>query len=90
MIHILHDSVELVKSVFKDLFSPNHKSLATDKSIQSEPRLEKKERKLIEQSSYQLENFTIQNQPTLKIKRADYLGRVIAEQHKITKVDSYW
>jgi hypothetical protein len=87
MIHIIHDCVELVKSVFKDQFSPNHKSLATNKSIQSKPQLEKKDSKLIE---YQLGNFTIQNQPTLKMKRADYLGRVIAEEHRTTKVDSYW
>jgi hypothetical protein len=90
MIHILHDSVRFVKSVFIHLFSPKHKSLATNKSIQSKPRPEKKESKLIERSSYQLGNFTIQNQPTFKMKRADYLGLVIAEQNRTTKVDSYW
>ena len=63
--------VGVLKSVFIDLFSPNRKSL---KSIRPKPRLEKKESKLEEQSSYQLSNLTIQNQPTLKMKGADYIG----------------
>ena len=42
--------VGVLKSVFIDLFSPNRKSLATNKSIRPKPRLEKKESKLIEQS----------------------------------------
>jgi hypothetical protein len=63
--------VGVLKSAFIDLFSPNRKSLATNKSIQSKPQLEKKESKLIERSSYQLSNFTIQNRPTLKMKGAD-------------------
>jgi hypothetical protein len=82
--------VGVLKSIFIDLFSPNRKSLATNKSIEPKPQFEKKESKLIEQSSYQLSNFTIQNQPTLKMKRSDYLGRVIAEQNRTTKVDSCW
>ena len=82
--------VGVLKSVFIHLFSPKHKSLATNKSIRSKPRPENKESKLIEQSSYQLSNFTIQNQPTLKMKRSDYLGRVIAAQNRTRKVDSYW
>jgi hypothetical protein len=73
--------VGVLKSVFIDQFSPNCKSLATNKSIEPKPRLEKKESKLKEQSSYQLRNFKIQNQPTLKMKGADYLGRVIAAQN---------
>jgi hypothetical protein len=82
--------VGVLKSIFIDLFSPNRKSLATNKSIEPKPQFEKKESKLKEQSSYQLLNFTIQNQPTLKMKGADYLGRVIAAQNRTRKVDSYW
>jgi hypothetical protein len=84
--------VGVLQSVFIDLFSPNRKSLATNKSIEPKPQFEKKESKLaiIEQSSCQLRNFTIQNQPTLKMKGADYLGRVIAAQNRTRKVDSYW
>jgi hypothetical protein len=78
--------VAVLKSIFIDLFSPNRKSLATNKSIRPKPRLEKKESKLKEQSSY----LTIQDQPTLKMKRADYLGRVMATQNRTRKVDSYW
>jgi hypothetical protein len=63
-------------------------NMTSYKSIQSKLRLEKS--KLIEQLSYQLVNFTIQNQPALKMKRADYLGRVIVEQNRAVKVDSYW
>jgi hypothetical protein len=82
--------VGVLKSIIIDLFSPNRKSLATNKSIEPKPQFEKKESKLIERSSYQLGNFTIQDQPTLKMKRADYLGRVIATQNRTRKVDSYW
>jgi hypothetical protein len=82
--------VGALKSVFIGLFSPNRKSLATNKSILPKPQLEKKESKLIEQSSYQSRNFRIQNQLTLKMKGADYLGRVIAILNRTRKVDSYW
>lgn len=89
MIHIHDDHLGCVKSIFVHISNSKSNLLAIASSIQSKLRhSEKKQTKLTGQPSCHLHSFTIQNQPTLKSKRADYLGLAIVEENRATKVNS--
>lgn len=64
-----------MKSIFVHLSNSKHGLLIIASPIQPKLRFaEKKQSNLPRQSSKLLQRVTIQNQPTLKTKRADYLG----------------
>jgi hypothetical protein len=87
----------------KSIFGHIHKLLALASSIRSKLRTKEKKhnkkptiptrnktKSRTSRSAGQLRSLTIQNQPTWKMKGADYLGLALKKENRATKMDSYW
>jgi hypothetical protein len=80
-----------MKSIFAYLLNVKGKILAIVKSNQSKHiPSERNLRQLTLSPSHDVGSVTIQNQPTLKTKRSDYLGRTMLKECLALKLDPYW